>query len=219
METHNSNRWLCQRCQNYDHHYHKHYNQHHHLIHNTDILSRMSKFSSPWLRTFHLSTLVHLDCRDTRAMASFGSSWAVARSGGDFNSTFDFTAKNIQSLPYKCYLCLLCTMILWIKNMATCDSLTKKIISVFQDGTVRLLGVEAGLYLAMNRFFPDFFVAEIIHFQFRGLCLKFPTQCALSPFSLNIFQKRRTLWEPRCQWPFVPFHWRKWRLCSYLSQP
>ena len=58
------------------------------------------------------------------------------------------------------------------------------------------------------------FCEETSHWYFKR-----PVPISGKLLSTTISQKRGTIWEPRLQRPFVSFHRRKWRLCSYLPQP
>ena len=114
--------------------------------------------SSPW------SSSRCLYLRNTRAVASSCSDRSVSWSGGVFSNLY-FKKWN------------------WQNNI--CLRWGDIYVVHFQDGTVRLLGVEAGLYLAMNRFHISI---QILFLVFRPFCVS-PNIC-LTKWATKIFSKK-----------------------------
>ena len=130
--------------------------------------------------------------RNTRAVASSCSDRSFSWSGGVFSNLY-----------FK-----------WNWQNNICLRWGDIYVVNFQDGTVRLLGVEAGLYLAMNRFH--------ISNSSGPFEKSFPKRSSLRSlwhYTWMIPQKRRTIWKPRRSGPILPFHWGKRRLRTYLPQP
>ena len=169
---------------------------------------QMMQNSQPSLSTSSSSSSRCLYLRNTRAVASSCSDRSVSWSGGVFSN-----------LDVKKWI--------WQNNI--CIRWGDIYVVNFQDGTVRLLGVEAGLYLAMNRF-SHFYWSSFFGLQ-ALLCLTkymshqmnnndhFQKGAVYGHYTWMIAQKRRTIWKPRRSGPILPFHWGKRRLRTYLPQP
>ena len=167
-------------------------------------LQMMQNSHSP-LPTSSSSSSHCLYLRNTRAVASSCSDRSVSWSGGVFSNLY-FKKWN------------------WQNNI--CLRWGDIYVVHFQDGTVRLLGVEAGLYLAMNRFHIS---TQILFLIFRPFCTcltkwttTFPKRSSLRSlwhYTWMTPQKRGTIWKPRRSGPILPFHWGKRRLGTYLPQP